>query len=413
MTELFAFLINAKQIYYLVIIFLVAGLGGFIYSHILCYYCKQNRMISLLLSIEQDSSREIIDSIRLLKSSIYQKDVDPIEEEKFEEEQNLNKEEVKKNEKIDNKKENVKAINQPNEKKDHLKEKRNIKKKTRTSTLNSVISPNVYINLFSKILFIICITLIPFITGTSVSFYDDKSMQILDLIINSNLNQYYFIISFLNYQELIYSNDNITSGLNTLRKNINTFRNNQFLTSNLLYQTLNGLPETDQFKSYFDSEFCNYIGTSINTTFDCSDQKGAYTNFGFQYVMNININLIDQSITNNDFTSNKNLTLIKRYYSESSYILAEKTFDIMMRTGFKVYINNLKNTINSFMNAYENQFLIIFIFCIICLIFNQLISVLFMRHIIRVVNFELKNIFSLMPYLIFLTNPNINNLLSK
>ena len=404
-------LIKNKELFYFIIIILIAGLGGFIYSHILCYYCKQNQMISLLLSIEEESSREIIENIRILKSTIYKKDSDSPEEEKFEEDPIINlegssKRSGSKNDKKDQEK------HEKLDKKDTKVVKKKLKKYWSTN-LNNNISPKVYISLFSKILFIICITLIPFIIGTSISFYDQKSTQIIDLIVNSNNNLYYYVIIFLNYQELIKSNDNLTQKLSNLTNNINTFRNQQFLTSNLLYKTLNGLPNTSEFNLYYDSGFCESIDTQVNKSNNCILSNGSYYKFGFQYVMNININIIDQSITNNDFSVPKNSTIMMNYYTDLNYILAENTFDIMMRSGFKVYSKMLQDTITSFMNAYNNQFLVIFIFCIICLIFNQLISVLFMRHIIRAVNFELKNIFSLMPYLIFLTNPNINNLLSK
>jgi len=465
-------LIQTKTAILISSIFLIFTVGAFIYSHILCYYTQQNKMIALLYGINLENCKEVLDNIKELKSSMKKYDNDSLiitttivnveekrvendipeiteqEEEEvddYEEEESKkftpNSNEIKKDKQskteIPRKESGKSKFKQKPTKELTEKEKKQLEKdriealrKKRLQRLEEInlkrhqynksnfsIAPKIYLSLLGKVLVIIGFTLIPFILAANLTFYDSKSTQIIDLVINSNDRQIYYMLSFINFQELISYQGTSQAEINAKVSEIQSLIDKQFeneISSNqMLYNTISGLNPniTQDFKRFYSIDFCQYSNYSGCNNFN----HEAYRNKSFSYVSSLNIGIMKDMLVNNKTLSlpDKTIELIKTYYSDKKYLFMEETFDLLSMYGLEQYSLLLTNTISSFVDDYNKEILILFIAIVICLLTYQIVIVLFMRDIIRVVNVELKNIFSLMPFNVVITNGSIYELLSK
>ena len=167
----------------------------------------------------------------------------------------------------------------------------------------------------------------------------------------------------------------------------------------------------EDFEVFFTKNMCNKSETPERY---CNDSSPYYEQ-SFLYITNINIELIEDIILNSDILSlpSKTDIVINQYLHDERVIMADETFNLLSIYGFqsqRIYLNEL---ISIFVDKFRKQQIIIFIFNIAMMVLNQIVSIYLMKHIIEVVDVELKNIFSLMPFPLALEDHNIKDLLSK
>ena len=444
-------------IFNLLIMFLIILLGFLIYFCILIYYRKQFLLISLLLGIEEQNLIDAIDSIKelnlfLIQQSKFKINLTNLEQQDKRELSNTNNDKLNNsindinesdllinNNKLLNKESNTlknitnKSVNTK------AKTKNNFDLKNKNTSISNYRSNNPslenakyvvikhnynfkqYIILLIKILILVSVTLVPIIILLLENFYNNKSLKFFDLIFNSKNNEYYFLVSFLEMQYLIKETD--TSKFSTfeylIKDNINLLKQNLFNSTSIVYETLYDLKDIESFKKFFSTDFCfqnyNYENNKyISNIEDCQLENSPYLKVGFSYILNINNNLLEDLLADTLLTkSNKNNDDIYLLYNKNNYVLAEKTFNLINRYGFDMINEYIKNNIINFISSFSNKYLTMIVLFILFLLIYQIVSIILVKNIIKVVNYELKNIFSLMPYLIVINNAEIYNLLRK
>lgn len=404
--------------------------GVYVYARILCFYCIQNNMIGLLLSIDYDECDNILRLIRELraisqrrqndtesKKNTYNNDneSDMLLNKDNETEMNNSKELIqgdKINDKEYEKKITKLVFEQAKKNKKNLR-KKSEKKLSNKSILKKAnsIPTKVYIVFLVRILFIMLLNLIPFIITLSYRFYEDKSTKIINLIQNLNVNHHSFLISYVLFIKLIMNPSPPNDYTVRLNYVLSLMKSNQFNTTSLFFEALEGFDSMEDFEVFFTKNMCNKSETPERY---CNDSSPYYEQ-SFLYITNINIELIEDIILNSDILSlpSKTDIVINQYLHDERVIMADETFNLLSIYGFqsqRIYLNEL---ISIFVDKFRKQQIIIFIFNIAMMVLNQIVSIYLMKHIIEVVDVELKNIFSLMPFPLALEDHNIKDLLSK
>ena len=422
-------------IYVSILMGLIVAFGVYIYSRILCFYCVQNNMIGLLLSIDYEECDNILRLIRELRSISQrrQNDDDTTNRKKNhvygsnENEQLLNN----KNEESDNntsshltsrkynekefEKKITKLVNEQANKKRKLYMKKNEKKVQYNKFVQSKkvnnIPPKVYLFFLFKILIIIFLNLSPFIFSLVNKFYEQKSSKIINLIKNLNINRQSFLFSYLSFQSILLEEQ--VSPINTyiLSSVLNLMKQNQFNTTSFFFDALKGFNSLTDFEIFFVKNYCNKSNTPIRYC----NSTSHYIEQSFLYITNINIELIEDFTVNTQLLNNLNKSQdeIDVYVHDERVFYADETFNLLSLYGFhqeRVYLQEL---VSIFVKNFRKEQIIIFVFNIFLMIFNQIVSIYLMKHIIEAVDVELKNIFSLMPFPLALEDRNIKELLSK
>eukprot|EP00340_Litonotus_pictus_P011606 CAMPEP_0170536924 /NCGR_PEP_ID=MMETSP0209-20121228/102421_1 /TAXON_ID=665100 ORGANISM="Litonotus pictus, Strain P1" /NCGR_SAMPLE_ID=MMETSP0209 /ASSEMBLY_ACC=CAM_ASM_000301 /LENGTH=1124 /DNA_ID=CAMNT_0010838347 /DNA_START=2178 /DNA_END=5552 /DNA_ORIENTATION=- len=440
--------IYLKFLFFIFTIILILFIAILIYSSILIYYRKQYELISLLLGIEEDTSSTVLESVKYLSNFLRQKN--SLERINSHNSINHNNDKFENQEEDRNEEEaliedNNNDYERGNQKKTTKKEnKKNDKKNSgqfgsfngnRIQGLGyfsggyngkNEINWKIYLDVLVKIFFIIGLTLVPFIILVSSTSLENKSTKFIDLIKNTKENEFYMISSFLNFQSLVKEkNQTLIDEKHTkLKSLLHDFRQNQFNTSSLLYDTVSDLSNSEEFKQYFSIQICpdqEIVEGNISNPnpyykyiYDCQRKDSPYKGEGYSYTSNINNNLIDDLLRNSIIMSNsKTTTDIRSVYENPNFVLSEKTFDLLVTYGIDTFNSYMKGSIDAYVSTYDDQYFTLLIFSFLLLLFNQVSSIMFVRHIIRVVNYELKNIFSLMPYIIVMGNANIYEMLRK
>ena len=272
-------LVQSNSINSIVMIVLVFLFGIYVYLRILCFYCRQNNMIAMLLSIEYDDCDNILRLIRELKTIAQRKQNEnessahggnkPQDGEGVnnmllngDEKETLIQENNDDAQKIFERKATVKHNHK--RKKEHVhKKKYNLNSKetyngngnNMTSNKNKI-SPKVYFSFLIRVFIICALNLSPFIYSLSYNFFSDKCKQILHLIQNLNVNQQTFIISYLFFQQLILTKTPDDNIIDLLNDSTAQMKQNQFETTTLFFDALNGFKLT-QFEEFFSKNFCN------------------------------------------------------------------------------------------------------------------------------------------------------------
>lgn len=422
--------LKLKHLFLWILIVLILLISVLIYFSIIIYYRKQYELISLLLGIDEETSSAVLESIKFLSSFLRQKNT--LERvntnNNSNNKNNNNNDDIEKEALIENDNTNQNKNKNKKNKQNHLNYNQFSGFYTQNmSSGKNEINWKIYFDVLFKIIIIIGLTLIPFIILISNRSLEKKSTSFIDLIKNTKTNDHLMMISFTIFQDLVKSKNQTEIDIyyGQMKNLMNTFRENQFNTSSLIYDTVSDLSDSNAFKHFYTIQFCPDEKTTLDNgviinnpyykyIYDCQRSNSPYEGEGYSYISNINTNLIDDLLRNSIIlSSEKTDSDIKTIYENSNYILAEKTFDILTTYGIDTYNSYVIDNINSYVSSFENQYIALFIFCFLLLLFNQITSILFVRHIIRVVNYELKNIFSLMPYIIVMGNANIYEMLRK
>ena len=188
-------------------------------------------------------------------------------------------------------------------------------------------------------------------------------------------------------------------------------KQNQFNTTSLFFDALKGFNSLTDFEIFFVKNYCN----KSNTPMRYCNSTSPYIEQSFLYITNINIELIDDFTVNTQVLNNLNKSQdeIDVYVHDERVFYADETFNLLSLYGFheeRVYLQEL---VSIFVKDFRKEQIIIFVFNIFLMIFNQIVSIYLMKHIIEAVDVELKNIFSLMPFPLALEDRNIKELLSK
>lgn len=424
----------------LVVIFVIFLISCIIFFSIIIYYKKQYELIALLLGIDEKIINNILENIKFLSNYIKHISFnDKAKSIKLEDEEGLINNENTKKSKVRDLKE---SKDLGGEEKDNLIENENgklmkISKKTIQNTMkgsNSVeiknsISLKIYFNVFIRIFIILILSLITHLLLIFPDNLDKKNIGFINLILNMKTNEHLVITSFMYYSLLIKEKNEglINTYKVRLNENMERLKLNLFTTKNILYDTIEDLDNESVFENFFSFKFCPSNSTQLNNVesykyilnsnkyiYECEYENSKIKAEGYSFILGMIYHDLTESITNEKlFNPSKTNDDITNLYESEVYINMNKVFDIFLQYGMNELDFHLKTSTNLFISKFENYFLLLFIFSFISLFFNQVLSIMFVKHIVRIVNYELKNIFSLMPYMVVMSNSKIYEMLRK
>ena len=155
----------------------------------------------------------------------------------------------------------------------------------------------------------------------------NKTTQIIDLIVNTNKRQNNFLLSFINFQELVSTRNPTQDQIDKLNSYINDQVQNELSSNQIIYDTISGLNSdiTNNYKNLYSIDFCDYSNYTECNTYN----NAAYVNKSFSYIAGINIGLMKEMLINNKTLTqpSKSTQTIFNIYTNNEYIFMEKTFD--------------------------------------------------------------------------------------
>lgn len=429
---------NHKNIYFLVIIGILSLLSLMSFGIILFFYYNQNRMISLLFSLDERIAKEIIFSIRSFKGILLEK-----------EQEELN--ENDRSEKEDN--DSINEFNKVNEKDKLIKEGSPQKKKGKTGNeldldseknnnnkleINQKLIKNkksfileinylIYIKSFLLISLMLLITIIPMIYFLSNDYHDNKLMNLMYLLKSLKMTQSSIMIFYINFHFFtidIYNTTKQEVYLNNhflLKKDYIEFNTN---SSQLLYSIINDLPNHDYFLKFYSKDVCA-IENSFETPCLLNNPKG------YKYYEDLYEELILSEMVNNRDISNINISDRNSYKNKNKTSTEEQIeyidylnnrfnsdtvgflhviFHFFYSNANKILDKYFLQIVSDYKLIYTNYFKLTFYFSIVLIALFLISNAIMIKRFNFYVNVEIKKLFSLIPQIVVLTNKGIYEL---
>lgn len=410
---------NRNQ-YFLIIIILLCILSIISFFKIVFFYFNQNKMISLLFSLDDRIAREILWSIRILKGILLQRGAESEVEDEEDENANL----VAKPEAVNKPNEDGSKMGKDKEKdKDKKEDKKavgdklelNVKFAKKSKSYMWQVNWSIYFQTFLLLASLSMVSLIPILYYINQSYYEVKFFYYINLLNYYKYNEYNVLMLFTSFYHYLEKEDAALDHSNQINQKltneISTFSKN---TADNLFNLLSDLNTTESvaFLNFFSIDICINNPSPIACT---SGQATFFSKKSYKYIEDVFTGFVS------DFKFRKNVDqrvtnlnqMIEFIYSDDDWEYLDNLFEFMLDYGCKAFNQHMINILQIYVDLFTSEFYSIYCSTIILMILYMIGNVLIIKSFNYSVNVEVKKLFSLIPQVVVLSNQGIYELFSS